>query len=67
MTIDLKHYNYQYRVILKDSFTGLLKKVFNEELKQIDFLNDLQIRFRIIELINSLKELNTYDTRKVKK
>ena len=67
VTIDLKHYNYQYRVILKDSFTGLLKKVFNEELKQIDFLNDLQIRFRIIQLINSLKELNTYNTRKGKK
>ena len=67
VTIDLEHYNYQYRVILKDSFTGLLKKVFNEELKQIDFLNDLQIRFRIIQLINSLKKLNTYDTRSVKK
>ncbi len=61
VSINLKHYNYQYRVILKETFTNLLKKVFNEELNQIDISENFQIRIKIVELIDSLKNLNFSD------
>jgi hypothetical protein len=58
ISIDLDHYNYKYRVILKKTFTDLLKKVFNKELNHIDIPENFQIRFDVVRLINSLKTLN---------
>jgi len=63
ISIDLNHYNYQYRAILKDSFIKMFHKVFNEELTQIDILENFQIRIKIIELIESLKKLNFSDNK----
>jgi len=64
ISIDLDHYNYQYRVLLKDAFTNLLKQVFNEELNQKDISENLQFRFNLVRLINSLKSLKYSNTAK---
>lgn len=58
ISIDLNHYDYKYRVILKKTFTDLLKQVFNKELNQINIPENFQIRYNVIRLINSIKTLN---------
>lgn len=58
ISIDLDHYNYQYRVLTKGVFTNLLKRVFNQDLNQSTLTENYRIRFEIIRLINSLKTRN---------
>lgn len=61
ISINLDHYSYPYRVMQKETFIEMLKKVFNRELNQIDFLEDLQFRIKIREFIKSFKNLNLFD------
>lgn len=61
ISINLDHYSYPYRVMQKDIFIEMLKKVFNKELNQIDFPENLQFRIKIREFIKSLKNLNLFD------